>query len=301
MRPLLERARQGETILADGAMGTRLLEAGLKLGACPEALNLEQPELLERIAREYLDAGAEIVQTNTFGASPLKLAAYGLAEQTEEINRSAVESVHRAIGDQAYLVACCGPSGRLLRPHGDTEPATIGQSFERQMRALVDAGIDAVNFETMMDLAEAEIAVRAAKAVAPKLPVVATMTFQATRRGFFTVMGNTIADCARRLAEAGADVVGANCGNGSEQMVEVAREFRRAGSMPLSIRANAGLPQLVAGRPVYSETPEFMAAKIPHLVQARVSIIGGCCGTTPAHIRAFRAALVPALARGRLV
>jgi 5-methyltetrahydrofolate--homocysteine methyltransferase len=291
MKPLLERIRQGGVLLADGAMGTLLLGAGLKPGGCPETLNLDRPELLEDIARKYLDAGAEIIQTNTFGASPLKLAAYGLADRCEEINRSAVQVVRRAVGDKAYVCACCGPSGKLLKPYGDTEPGVIARSFERQLRALTAVGIDAVNFETMIDLSEAEIAVTAAKSVAPDLPVVATMTFQPTRRGLFTIMGNTIAETARRLTAAGADVVGSNCGNGIELMVEIAREFRKAGAMPVSIRPNAGIPQLVAGSPVYPETPEFMAARIPDLIRAGVSIIGGCCGTTPDHIRAFRAAL----------
>ena len=291
MTPLLDRIRNGDVLLADGAMGTLLLGAGLKPGGCPESLNLDRPELLEKIAHNYFNAGAEILQTNTFGASPLKLAAYGLAEQTEEINLGAVQAVRRAIGDRAYVCACCGPSGKLLKPYGDTEPEVLARSFERQLRALVEAGIDAVNFETMIDLSEAEIAVKAAKAVAPNLTVVATMTFQPTRRGFFTIMGNTIAETARRLTAAGADVVGSNCGNGVELMVEIAGEFRKAGTMPISIRSNAGIPQLIAGKPVYPETPEFMAARVPDLVRAGVSIIGGCCGTTPEHIRAFRAAL----------
>jgi 5-methyltetrahydrofolate--homocysteine methyltransferase len=288
---MLERIRRGEVLLADGAMGTLLLGTGLKPGGCPESLNLDRPELLEQIAREYFNAGAEIVQTNTFGASPLKLAAYGLADQTEEINRSAVLAVRRAIGDKTYVCACCGPSGKLLKPYGDTEPDAIAQSFERQLRALVAAGIDAVNFETMIDLSEAEVAVKAAKTVAPELTVVATLTFQPTRRGLFTIMGNTIAETVERLAAAGADVVGSNCGNGIELMVEIAREFRKAGTMPVSIRPNAGVPQLVGGQPVYPETPGFMAVRIPALVSAGVSIIGGCCGTTPEHIRAFGAAL----------
>ena len=291
MKPLLDRIRNGDVLLADGAMGTLLLGAGLKPGGCPESLNLDRPELLEEIARDYFNAGAEIIQTNTFGAAPLKLAAYGLAEQTEEINRSAVQTVRRAVGNKTYVCACCGPSGKLLKPYGDTEPEVLARSFDRQLRALVEAGIDAVNFETMIDLSEAEIAVKAARSVAPDLTVVATMTFQPTRRGLFTIMGNTVPETARRLVSAGADVVGSNCGNGIELMVEIAREFRKARTMPTSIRPNAGVPQLVAGRPVYPETPEFMAAKIPDLVHAGVSIIGGCCGTSPEHIRAFRSAL----------
>ena len=143
----------------------------------------------------------------------------------------------------------------------------------------------------MTDLAEAVLAVRAARSVAPSLTVIATMTFQATKRGFFTMMGNSIADVARGLADAGADIVGSNCGNGSAEMLEIAREFKKATDLQISIRPNAGAPTLVQGVPVYPETPEFMAQKVGEMASIGVSIIGGCCGTTPAHIRAFRSVL----------
>jgi 5-methyltetrahydrofolate--homocysteine methyltransferase len=185
-------------------------------------------------------------------------------------------------------MAGCGASGKLLKPYGDTEREVVQAGFERQIRALVVAGIDAVNFETMIDLAEAVIAVKAAKRVAPDLPVCATMTFEPRKRGFHTVMGNSIAQAAEGLAGAGADVIGSNCGNGIGPMVDIAREFRAASGLPISIRPNAGLPEILNDEPHYPETPEFMASRLPDLLHAGVSIVGGCCGTTPEHIRAFR-------------
>lgn len=291
MQPLLDRVAAGEVLIADGAIGTLLLERGLAPGACPESFNLSHPELLEEIARAYLQAGAEIIQANTFGGSPLKLARYGLDDQTEAVNRAGVAAVRRAVGHRAYVSGSCGPCGKLLKPYGDTEPTVIRAGFERQLRALAEAGVDLFCIETMTDLAEAVLAVRAAKAIAPALPVLATLTFDRTRRGFFTLMGNGIAPAAAALTEAGADLVGTNCGNGIEAMIEIAREFRRGTDRPLIIQSNAGLPEMVDGVAVYPETPEFMAERARELLAIGVSILGGCCGTTPAHIAAFRAML----------
>jgi 5-methyltetrahydrofolate--homocysteine methyltransferase len=286
--PLLERLGRGELLVADGAMGTLLFARGLRQGDCPEAWNLESPGALEEIARSYLDAGADLVQTNTFGGSPLKLAQYGLESKVQEVNRAAVRAVRAAVGDRALVSGSCGPSGKLLLPHGDTEPERVYESFESQMEALIDGGVDLICVETMTDLTEATLAVRAAKAVSAQVPVVATMTFDPTPRGYYTIMGITIESAARGLAEAGADVVGSNCGNGIEKMVEIARELRRHSDLPLIIQSNAGLPELVDGELIYQEAPDFMAEKARELLAAGVSIIGGCCGTTPEHIRAFR-------------
>jgi 5-methyltetrahydrofolate--homocysteine methyltransferase len=179
----------------------------------------------------------------------------------------------------------------MLKPFGDADPDDVGAGYRRQLEGLVRAGIDGVFVETMMDLTEATLAVRAAKTVAPDLPVMATMTFDATPRGFYTVMGVSVEQAAAGLREAGADAIGSNCGNGIEKMVEIARAFAACTDLPLVIQSNAGLPDTSTGAAVYAETPEFMAARVADLLAAGVSIVGGCCGTTPAHIRAFRAAL----------
>lgn len=266
-----------------------LFERGLPPGQPPESLALSRPEVLEEVARLYLDAGADILETDTFGGSPLKLALHGLESRTEAVNRAAVQAVRRVAEGRAYVAGSCGPSGRLLEPYGDVSHDEVSESFRRQMEALIGAGVDCVCVETMTDLIEAQLAVRAAKAVSPGTPVIATMTFDPTPRGYFTIMGTSVAAAAAGLAEAGADVIGSNCGNGIVHMVAIAREFRRASTLPLIIQANAGLPKTLAGRTVYDETPAFVAGKARELVEMGVSIIGGCCGTTPEHIRALRA------------
>jgi 5-methyltetrahydrofolate--homocysteine methyltransferase len=288
MQPLLERLAAGDVLVGDGAMGTMLFQRGLAAGEPPESVTLRRPEVLEEIARLYVAAGADLLETNTFGGSPLKLALHGLDDETETLNRVAVEAVRAAARDHAYVAGSCGPSGRLLEPHGDTSTDAILRSFRRQMNALTGAGVDCIVVETMTDLLEAQLAVRAAREVAPATPVLATMTFDPTPRGYFTIMGVSVAAATAGLTAAGADAVGSNCGNGIEHMVAIAREFRRHTQGPLVIQANAGLPRIVGGQTVYDETPEFMADRARELLALGVSIIGGCCGTTPAHVAALR-------------
>jgi len=244
MAGLLERVGRGETVLSDGGLGTQLIDRGLEPGQCPEALVLERPEVLAEIGSLYLDAGAEILTTNTFGGSPFKLKHYSLDEKTEQINCRAVEILRDVAGDRVLVGASVGPTGAILEPR-----------------------------------------------LAPGLPVVATMTFDPTPRGYFTIMGVSVEQAVNGLAEAGADVVGSNCGNGIEKMVEIARELRRHSRLPIAIQANAGLPESRAGQVVYPESPEFMAGRLPELVELGVAVIGGCCGTTPDHIRAMKSAL----------
>ena len=284
---ILDRLKSGEILVGDGAIGTMLLADGLLPGTCLEKLNLEEPERLEKLTRSYLDAGAEIVLTNTFGGSPLRLALYGLAEQVEEINANAVRAARTAVGDRAYVCGSCGPSGRLLQPHGDTSPQVVLESFERQMAALVGAGAEIICVETMTDLTEAALAIEAARQVSPTIPVFASMTFDPTPRGFFTIMGVSIKQAALGLARAGADVVGSNCGNGIAEMVRIAAEFRDNTDLPLLIRPNAGPPRFVDGQPVYDDTPTVMEGGFRGLLELGVQIIGGCCGTTPGHISAL--------------
>ena len=291
MQPFIERVKSGPVLVADGAMGSFLMEHGLQPGDAPESFNLSRQDVLREVAGLYLDAGAEVVQTNTFGGSTLKLAAYGLDDRTEEINRLAVEAVREAVDDRAYVSGSCGPCGRTLLPYGDTEAHDVRESFRRQMEALIEAGVDVLCVETMTDLTEAKLAVEAARGVSADIPVMATMTFDATPRGFYTIMGVDVPSAAAGLLEAGANLVGSNCGNGIENMVAIAQEFRACTDAPMLIQSNAGLPRLVDGEVVYSETPEFMAEHAAELLELGVQIIGGCCGTTPAHIRALRGAL----------
>jgi 5-methyltetrahydrofolate--homocysteine methyltransferase len=297
VRSLRDRLAAGDVLVGDGAWGTMLLARGLRPGDPPEALTLAHPDLIESIARLYVEAGADLVTTNTFGGSPLRLRAFGLEAATAAINRAAVEALRRAVGGRALVSGSMGPVGHLLQPYGTVSAAEAAASFARQARALAEAGVDVFCVETMTDLEEARLAVEAARAVAPDVPVIATMTFERTRRGIFTVMGVSVERAAEVLAAAGAEMIGSNCGNGIDAMVEVARAFRAVTAAPLAIQANAGLPESRGGLLVYPESPEQFAAAVPALLAAGVRLVGGCCGTTPAHVRAIRAA-VDAARRG---
>jgi len=291
MRPFLDRIAAGETLCGDGAWGTQLMARGLKPGDSVEALNLFQPEVLSEIAELYIAAGAEIITTNTFGASPLNLSSHQLDHQTEDINRAAVEAIRPVTTGRATVSGSVGPTGKILAPYGDADPNEVADGFSRQIGALVSAGADLICIETMMDLEEARLAVTAARGVSETIPIIATMTFNATPRGFFTTMGNTVEQACEVLTTAGADLVGSNCGNGMDAMVRIAAEFAEQASTPLAIQANAGLPEDRGGELYYPESPEFMAGRVSVLMDLGVTVIGGCCGTGPDHIRAIRSAI----------
>ncbi len=291
MQKLPDRLRSGAILVGDGAWGTQLMARGLEPGDSPEAVNLSNPSALVEIATLYLDAGADLVTTNTFGASPLNLARYGLSEKTEEINRAAVRTLKPAVAGRAYISGSVGPTGSILAPYGDTPKATVLAAFRRQVGALLDGGADVICIETMTDLAEALLAVEAARSLSDEVPVIATMTFDATPRGYFTIMGSSVEQACTALVEAGADVVGSNCGNGIDTMIEIAREFARHATVPIAIQSNAGLPEHREGVLVWPETPDCMAGRVGELIDLGVKIIGGCCGTGPDHIRAIRSAV----------
>ena len=288
---LRSRLTGGETWCGDGAWGTQLMARGLRPGDSFEEINLTRPDVLAEIAALYVESGAQLITTNTFGASPLNLATHGLAESTEEINRAAVKAIQPAVEGRALISGSVGPTGKILTPYGDTDPGVMAEGFSRQIGALIEAGADLICIETMMDLEEARLAVEAARRRSPSVPIVATMTFNATPRGFFTTMGNTVAQACSVLIDAGADLVGSNCGNGIDAMVELAREFAAHATAPLAIQSNAGLPENRAGKLHYPESPDDMAARVGELMDLGVAVIGGCCGTGPEHIRAIRAAI----------
>jgi 5-methyltetrahydrofolate--homocysteine methyltransferase len=291
VKDLLDRLTAGETLCGDGAWGTQLMARGLRPGDSPEALNLSRPEVLAEVAGFYVEAGAQLITTNTFGGSSLNLETHGLADRTEEINHAAVEAIREVTNDRALISGSVGPTGKILTPYGDTEPAAVSAAFDRQIGALLDAGADLICIETMMDPEEARLAVAAARKRSPTIPVIATMTFNATPRGFFTTMGTTVEQACRVLVDAGADLVGSNCGNGIDAMVELARDFAGHATVPVVIQSNAGLPENLGDELVYPETPDYMAARVDQLMELGVAIIGGCCGTGPDHIRAFRHAI----------
>ncbi len=285
---IITHLSQGNILVADGAMGTMLFQRGLAAGECPELLNRDSPDVLQEIAREYLNAGAQIIQTNTFGGSALKLADYGLADQCSELNRLAVQHVRTAVGERAFVSGSCGPAGKLLEPYGDISPEIMRDSYRCQIEALLAGGVDMICIETMMDLREALLAVEVARAVDPDIPVMATMVFNRTAAGFKTMMGDPIAVAVSSLESAGADIVGSNCGNGIAVMLEIAWEIVACARLPVIIQSNAGLPEINGSNLKYNESPQYFAEIVPRMIEAGVAIIGGCCGTTPDHIRSIR-------------
>jgi len=288
MENILKRLKRGDIIVGDGALGTLLMDRGLKLGEPPESVNLTNPQCLEEIASLYIEAGAEIISTNSFGATSLKLQHYSLDKETEQINRRAVEVARKAAGVRAYVAGSVGPSGKMLKPYGATTPEEIYNSFHDQIEVLLSGGIDMVCIETMTDLTEAELAINAVRSFDTNIPIMSTITYEKKPKGFYTLMGSSIKESAERLKKAGSDIVGSNCGNGSENMVQIAEEFMQYSQLPVAIQSNAGLPVQSKEGVSYPETPVFVAARIAEVLNLGVQIVGGCCGTSLAHIRAIR-------------
>jgi len=305
MASLRERLDSRRLLVADGAWGTRLQEGGLQAGECPELWNVDRPRDVQAVAEEYLAAGSDLILTNTFGGSPLMLRRHGLAERIGELNaagaRLSLEAV-QAAGGRALVAASVGPTGELPAPLGTIGEEELEEGFRRQVRAVLEAGVRIVCVETMIDLTEACCAVRGARQAARELglavEVMATLTYGPTPSGYRTAMGVDVAQTVAGLTRAGADVLGSNCGNGIEQMLPIAAAFRALSALPLLVQANAGLPVLEGGRAVFRQGPEDMARHVPSLARAGASIIGGCCGTGPAHIAALRRAVDAELGRG---
>ncbi len=287
MKPLLTRLLAEAPVVTDGAWGSQFLAAGLAPGEFGEAWNLVHPERVEAVARGYVEAGSRVILTNTFRANRITLAAHGMADRMAELNRAGVEISRRAADGRALVFASMGPTGKLL-VMGNTTREELSDTYAEQAALLAAAGPDAIIFETMSDLEEAKIGVQAASRTG--LPVIACMVYDSGKNKDRTMMGVTPEQAARGLEEAGADVVGANCGQGPEGYIEICRRLRAATSLPLWIKPNAGLPKLAGGKTVYQTTPEQFAACVPAILDAGASFIGGCCGTTPDFIRAVAAA-----------
>ena len=283
MHPTIEKLTSSGAVVTDGAWGTQLQQRGLPVGACPDAWNLAEPEKVEEVARAYVEAGSQIVLTNTFGANRFVLARHGLAGKVAEINREGVDVSLRATAGRAMVFASVGSSGVMLMM-GEVSEDVLKAAFAEQTQAMAQAGAHGIVIETMSDPAEASLAVAAAKETG--LPVVACMTFDSGANKDRTMMGATPEQAAEQLTAAGADVIGSNCGQGIAGMIEVCRRLRVSTDRPIWIKANAGLPENVDGQTVYRQTPVEFAAYVPQLIEAGASFLGGCCGTTPEFIRA---------------
>lgn len=283
---ILERLDSGDLLISDGATGTYLQKHGLEPGGCPEEFNATRPDVVRNMAKDYFDAGSDLVLTNTFGGSRFMQRKYGFGTRVSEFNRLATEHAYSQVPDaDHYVVGSIGPSGEFLRPLGELSESDLYDSILEQVLAMVEGGADAILIETQMAIEEAVIGVRAAKSV--NLPVMATMVFDKGPRGFFTMMGVTPEQAVNGLRDAGADIVGANCGNGIEVMLELARQMREVDDGYMLIHSNAGIPDLADGEVVYNESPDYMSERFKMLVDIGINVIGGCCGTGPEHIRAL--------------
>lgn len=298
--PLLDRLAQGP-LIADGAMGTMLYQRGVPFTESFDELNLSKPTLIESVHRDYLAAGAELIETNTFGANAIRLGAHGLSEKVRLIARQGVKVARAArdiVGVNAFVVGSIGPLGKPLEPFGQITVADAESTYRASAEGLLEGGCDGFILETFQDLTEILAALRTVRRVSLDLPVIAQMTYGDDGKTFY---GHTPTLAVRALRQAGADVVGINCGVGPQPMLEVLEEILAAAEgTPVSVMPNAGLPQYLDGRFVYLASPEYFADFAARAVQMGARIVGGCCGTTPAHVRAMRERLASHLPAERL-
>jgi len=283
-----EKIKQGDVLVSDGAWGTFLQAKGLKPGECPELWNVDRPDDVYDIAKSYIDAGSDMIETNSFGGSVFKLKAYGFEDRVYEINKAAAEISRKAAGPNKHVLGSIGPTGKIIMM-GDVTPEELYDAFTVQATALEKGGADAIVVETMTDMEEAMAAVKAVKENT-KCELICTMTFDKSgEKAYNTMMGITPEDMVTALVDAGADIIGANCGNGIQNMIEISELIRAINpDVPVLIHANAGAPIYKDGETLFPESPEEMSSYVEALIKAGANIIGGCCGTTPEHIRAMK-------------
>jgi len=276
--------RRGTITLTDGAWGTEFQKLGAVTGVCTDEWNLSKPELVRQVAESYIRAGSRVILTNTFRANSISLAQYGLLDRIVEINRAGVRISRQAAGDSALVFASIGPSGKMLLSK-EVNPEQLRQAFCQQAIALAAEGPDALLIETMTDLAEARIA--AAAALETKLPVIVSFVFDSGKNRDRTIMGISPEQAVAALANEGISAIGANCGLGIRDFIPICKRLVAATSLPVWMKPNAGLPEMVAGAAHYKTTPAEFAASAQELVAAGATFLGGCCGTNPDFIRAL--------------
>jgi len=281
-------------LLLDGGLGRALMERGFAAGECPEEWNVSHPDDVADIHRSFFAAGSDIVNTNTFGGTAMRLAAHGFSARAVEFNVAGAR-LATGVRDREFpgrwVAGDIGPCGQMVQPMGNAEPDALRATFTEQARALVEGGVDLLNIETMFDLTEATIAVEAAVAVAAGRPVLASMTFKPAAKGFRTMMGVSPEAAVKALKDAGAHLVGCNCEITAEPMADLVPIMAALGGGVTYAQPNAGQPRLEAGETVYAETPENFAAVVATYPALGAGIVGGCCGTPPASIAALAAAL----------
>lgn len=287
MKSILKALEKGKILISDGGWGTFLHHLGLEVGECPEVWNVTHRADVLSIAKSYIDAGSDMILTNTFGAHPIRLKHYGFEDRAWEFNEAGASISREAAGDDHFVLGSIGPSSAILMMEEIPEEE-VYDGFRIQVEAMAKGGADAICVETMSETAEAVLAIKAAKEFTD-LEVICTFTYQKTVQGYYrTMMGVSPEDMVSAVKEAGADIIGANCGMGFEQMIDIVQTIREADKdTPVLIHANAGLPIVKDNKTIFPETPEMMCSRVNDLIDAGANIIGGCCGTGPDHIRAF--------------
>lgn len=280
----LLKLSQKRVVLFDGGIGTELIRHGFKSGECPEKWNIDKSDIVISIHKAYFEAGADIITTNSFGGSTIKLSSYDMEDKCYKLNRAAAQLAVSVKPKGRWVSGSIGPIGKFLKPMGEYEEKDFENAFYEQIKGLIDGGVDILLMETHYDLKEIICAIRAAQKIFDHPPIFATMTFNKTPRGFYTIMGNSVTQSFEELKKMGVDVIGANCTLDSKDMSELVKIMRDSTTLPILAQANAGQPSVTSEGVVYTQSLEDYVKYIPEMIKNGADFIGGCCGTNPEYI-----------------